>query len=1139
MNERVEFSEGSSNKFWEVEVSGNEVTTRWGRIGTAGQTRSKTYADGAAALREAQTQLASKLKGGYQQVATVPPRAAMTPVEPPACAAKATATAELLEPSSDWLLKIRHKAYAWRDWGLPHQPLSRPGHMRELKAWKAGLGVVVPSLHAVQRQALALLLGDGQGSEPLVNAAALTIAPEGLYYVVESAGLLGAVQALLRRQELQGHQELNHPCRYRWLGYKVATSYSIAGLDLAPWGKLRNALAGAPQEEYQQVVDWARDAQRSASDAELETRVMLAFLLPDQNWADELIDPVLAQATQQWGQTTLPAYAAALIPSLRKFELVKKLWNFCAPSSKLAPSLIANLGSAAYQLIFPQLSGAEREDWAEPLWEIPDPELAAHFKSILEERSLRARLTEYFLRFPQISIPVLAGVVAHGGKGREVARTLLTQLLRQTPELPSLEARELAVCQQLVRRFPQDQVEARPEQLPPVLARPPWLERGSKARTPRVAQASAIAFEEKIHWGGTRPQGYFYEVPPPHQMANRKTYEKILKETSPISMERLDQLTDELALQLWNELPPKNWGEPWQGLSSILARFELEALPALIRYGEVNLGAAVEVLKLVESPRAAGLMALAMLGLKHRKSARQWLQRYPRAALLGLVPLAVGPACKSREAAEEALRWMASWLGRAEIEKVGVQLKVEEALIEVLDFDPLLLFPVRLPKLPAFIDPGSLPRPILHSGEALPLEPILQMLAFSPLEPPYAGLAQVKEVCRPESLEEMAWEVYSLWHTAGGPAKEKWAFWALAHLGGDETARRLAPLIKAWPQENLFARAEQGLDVLAAIGTDVALMHVYQMSQKLKSKALQEKARLKLDEIAIRRGLTPDELADRLVPDLDLDTPLSGGFLVRFDEYLKPQLLSPEGKPLKALPKGSDELRWKAIKKDAKTIGLAQITRLELAMGQRRRWSAEAFHTFLVQHPLLVHLVRRLLWGVYGDSGLVQLFRVAEDSSLADVEDQLFAFEGEVGLPHPLELSHDQLNKWGQVFADYALIQPFAQLGRPIFRLTEEEKKGCTLTRVVGCKLHPGKVVNLEQVGWRRGETWDGGVCCEMLRPMGKEHTATLEFHDGLYLGALHESGEQTLGQVKTDVELGSLDEILVSELLRDLEGLR
>lgn len=41
---RFEFSEGKSNKFWEIELTGNSVRTSWGRIGTTGQSVSKQCA---------------------------------------------------------------------------------------------------------------------------------------------------------------------------------------------------------------------------------------------------------------------------------------------------------------------------------------------------------------------------------------------------------------------------------------------------------------------------------------------------------------------------------------------------------------------------------------------------------------------------------------------------------------------------------------------------------------------------------------------------------------------------------------------------------------------------------------------------------------------------------------------------------------------------------------------------------------------------------------------------------------------------------------------------------------------------------------------------------------------------------------
>jgi DNA ligase-1 len=65
---RFEFSEGSSNKFWEVSVHGSEMTVRYGRIGTAGQSSVKTFANDVAAAKEADKLIQQKLDKGYTEV---------------------------------------------------------------------------------------------------------------------------------------------------------------------------------------------------------------------------------------------------------------------------------------------------------------------------------------------------------------------------------------------------------------------------------------------------------------------------------------------------------------------------------------------------------------------------------------------------------------------------------------------------------------------------------------------------------------------------------------------------------------------------------------------------------------------------------------------------------------------------------------------------------------------------------------------------------------------------------------------------------------------------------------------------------------------------------------------------------------
>jgi DNA ligase-1 len=60
-----EFVDGKSNRFWEVAVAGREIATRWGRLGTDGQTTTKSFADEAAARAAADRLIAEKTGKGY------------------------------------------------------------------------------------------------------------------------------------------------------------------------------------------------------------------------------------------------------------------------------------------------------------------------------------------------------------------------------------------------------------------------------------------------------------------------------------------------------------------------------------------------------------------------------------------------------------------------------------------------------------------------------------------------------------------------------------------------------------------------------------------------------------------------------------------------------------------------------------------------------------------------------------------------------------------------------------------------------------------------------------------------------------------------------------------------------------------
>ena len=59
------YQDGTSSKFWRIVREGCATTVQFGRLGTAGQTQTKSFPDERAAEQAYDTQIAEKLKKGY------------------------------------------------------------------------------------------------------------------------------------------------------------------------------------------------------------------------------------------------------------------------------------------------------------------------------------------------------------------------------------------------------------------------------------------------------------------------------------------------------------------------------------------------------------------------------------------------------------------------------------------------------------------------------------------------------------------------------------------------------------------------------------------------------------------------------------------------------------------------------------------------------------------------------------------------------------------------------------------------------------------------------------------------------------------------------------------------------------------
>ena len=288
-------------------------------------------------------------------------------------------------------------------------------------------------------------------------------------------------------------------------------------------------------------------------------------------------------------------------------------------------------------------------------------------------------------------------------------------------------------------------------------------------------------------------------------------------------------------------------------------------------------------------------------------------------------------------------------------------------------------------------------------------------------------------------------------------------------------------------------------------------------------------------------------------------------FTVAFDEALKPFVKDASGARLKDLPKPvkADDAdmaqaataRYKQLKKDAKAIAAIQIARLELAMTAQRRWSAADFRACILEHPVMRHLAARLVWGVYqpgekaGESGPLQTaFRVAEDFSLADAQDQAWQLpdNATVGIAHVLQMPGPLQTAFSQIFADYEILQPFRQLGRETYALTPQEIEAGVITRFADKPVATGSVMGLINRGWERSEAQDSGWIGEFIKaaPAGD---IVAELDPGTVVGdvnweprqrittlSLHPAGRWH--DAKKRLPLTCLDAITISEALRDID---
>ncbi|WP_221794492.1 DUF4132 domain-containing protein [Oceanobacter mangrovi] len=282
----------------------------------------------------------------------------------------------------------------------------------------------------------------------------------------------------------------------------------------------------------------------------------------------------------------------------------------------------------------------------------------------------------------------------------------------------------------------------------------------------------------------------------------------------------------------------------------------------------------------------------------------------------------------------------------------------------------------------------------------------------------------------------------------GSAIKEK-GLLALTKRGDSQ---QLLGLIRPFMKEH-YKRRSQIEAMLAAVGDSddpVMIQFVLGIARRYRTASVQSLARQLIDNIATRNDWSADELADRTIQTAGLEqlhgpTEFEYGsrtLSIQLDDSLKLQLLSTDGKLIKALPQPrqdddkeaiSDTKKWFSnSKKELKQVVEQQQARLYDAMITDREWHSGDWLQYLHQHPVMNRLLQRLLWQVEIDGEWVS-FRPTEEDEFINLDDD------EVSIPYNsrirllsavalAEADMADIKAWQQHLKDYKVTPLFDQL---------------------------------------------------------------------------------------------------------------
>ena len=424
-----------------------------------------------------------------------------------------------------------------------------------------------------------------------------------------------------------------------------------------------------------------------------------------------------------------------------------------------------------------------------------------------------------------------------------------------------------------------------------------------------------------------------------------------------------------------------------------------------------------------------------------------------------------------------------------------------------------------LPPELGWLDWPTLPRMRwADSGDTLPGE-ISQALivdAFTARDPePGTQLRQISAQLETHDREAFGQWILELWLAGpqGDTIASKGLLAIAAAFCGDQAAGPVQSYLRAW-HDHRTAHCKVLVSMLAGIDQPAATQLLLAIGRRFGSAALQDEARLQIQRKATRRGWTPIELADRTLPSAGFDEDgrleLSYGartFIARLRPDLTIALEDSDGGPLEVLPeprRGDDPIlaidAGRALAEaqaELSTLIAQQSDRLYDAMCSGREWATAEWRDHLHSHPVMRHLVQRLVWIELAPAGTGptrRSFRPRPDGSIVDLDGLALSLRpgARIIVGHDVLLATEDALRWQRQLADEDLRPLFRQFGRPVPTLLPDHE---ALSTFEGYLIKAFSLRSLaERFGYARGPCHDGRFDAYVKASAGLGLTCRIEF---------------------------------------------